>query len=125
MESVRIQKTSLLIFDLGGQDKLRPLWKHYLEGAEAIIFVVDSSDRARLVDVKRELDLLVNDPLLRDAAFLILANKADLQGSLGAGAVATELETHKFPQKVTVQETSALSGEGLDPAFQWLTQTLN
>lgn len=36
------------MWDVGGQDKLRPLWRHYYEGCEGVIFVVDSNDRERL-----------------------------------------------------------------------------
>ena len=35
--------------DVGGCDKIRPLWRHYFQGAHFIIFVVDSKDRERIV----------------------------------------------------------------------------
>ena len=40
---------SLLAFrDVGGQDKIRPLWRHYYQNTQGIIFVVDSNDRERI-----------------------------------------------------------------------------
>lgn len=36
------------IWDLGGQPKIRHLWKHYYDRIWVIIFVVDSTDGARL-----------------------------------------------------------------------------
>ncbi len=35
--------------DVGGCDKIRPLWRHYFQNAAFIIFVVDSKDSARIV----------------------------------------------------------------------------
>ena len=35
------------IWDVGGQDKLRRLWKHYYEGTKSIVFVADSRDVKR------------------------------------------------------------------------------
>ena len=40
-----------------------------------IIFVVDSNDRERLVEAKYELELLLNADELREACFLVFANK--------------------------------------------------
>lgn len=39
---------SVTAWDIGGSDKLRPLWRHYYEGCEGVIFVVDFNDRTRL-----------------------------------------------------------------------------
>ncbi|CAF5143539.1 unnamed protein product, partial [Rotaria socialis] len=32
------------VWDIGGQDKIRPLYRHYFDKTEGLIFVVDSSD---------------------------------------------------------------------------------
>ena len=36
------------VWDVGGQDKIRPLWRHYYQNTQGIIFVVDSNDRERI-----------------------------------------------------------------------------
>lgn len=41
--------------DIGGQTSLRPYWRNYFEVTDAVIWVVDSSDRARIGDCKKEL----------------------------------------------------------------------
>jgi ADP-ribosylation factor protein 6 len=38
--------------DVGGQDKIRPLWRHYYTGTQGLIFVVDSNDRDRIDEVR-------------------------------------------------------------------------
>ena len=38
---------SFTVWDVGGQDKIRPLWRHYFANTQGLIFVVDSNDRDR------------------------------------------------------------------------------
>lgn len=48
--------------DVGGQRTLRPYWRNYFEQTDAVVWVVDSGDRFRLEDCKRELgNLLVEE----------------------------------------------------------------
>lgn len=46
-------------FDMSGQGRYRNLWEHYYKEADAIIFVIDSSDRIRIVVAKEELAALL------------------------------------------------------------------
>ncbi len=36
------------VWDVGGQEKLRPLWRFYFQNTDALIFVVDSQDKDRV-----------------------------------------------------------------------------
>jgi len=47
--------------DVGGQDKIRPLWRHYFQNTQGIIFVVDSNDRDRVVEAREELQRMLNE----------------------------------------------------------------
>ncbi len=42
----------LNIWDIGGQKTLRPYWRNYYEKTDALIWVVDSADLARLNDCR-------------------------------------------------------------------------
>jgi ADP-ribosylation factor protein 6 len=64
--------------DVGGQDKIRPLWRHYYTGTQGLIFVVDSQDRERIDEARQELHRIVNDREMRDCLLLVFANKQDL-----------------------------------------------
>ena len=64
--------------DVGGQDKIRPLWRHYYNGTQGLIFVVDCADLDRVDEAKLELHRIVNDREMKDALVLIFANKQDL-----------------------------------------------
>lgn len=69
---------SFFLQDVGGQDKIRPLWRHYYTGTQALIFVIDAADRDRVDEARQELHRIINDREMRDAIILVFANKQDL-----------------------------------------------
>ncbi|EFI27645.1 ADP-ribosylation factor-like protein 2 [Coprinopsis cinerea okayama7 len=73
---------TLNIWDVGGQTTLRPYWRNYFEQTDALVWVVDSSDRMRMHDCKRELHSLLTEDRLAGASLLVFANKQDLPGSM-------------------------------------------
>lgn len=80
MEKVRYKNVEFDIWDVGGQDKIRPLWRHYYSGTQAIIFVVDSNDRDRMEDARKELKRVMDEGEVKEALLLVFANKQDLPG---------------------------------------------
>lgn len=62
---------------MSGQGRYRSLWEHYYADAQAIIFVIDSTDRIRLCVAKEELAQLLNHASIKDsnAPVLLFANK--------------------------------------------------
>ena len=114
----------MTVWDMGGQDKIRPLWIHYFHSADAVIFVVDSIDRDRISVCKEELDSLCAHPLLASAALVVLANKQDLDDAMSPCEVAEKLGLYSLKRKWYIQATCAVSGEGLESMLRWLTRTL-
>lgn len=51
----------LQLGDVGGQRTLRPYWRNYFEQTDALVWVVDSSDRMRMEDCKNELHSLLTE----------------------------------------------------------------
>lgn len=72
---------NFLVWDVGGQEKLRPLWKSYTRCTDGIIFVVDSCDTERLEEAKMEITRVARSPDNAGVPILILANKQDLPGT--------------------------------------------
>ena len=60
METVEYKNICFTVWDVGGQDKIRPLWRHYFQNTQGLIFVVDSNDRERISEAKDELQKMVN-----------------------------------------------------------------
>ncbi len=48
---------------MSGQGRYRNLWEHYYKECQGVVFVVDSSDKLRMVVAKDELDMLLQHPV--------------------------------------------------------------
>ncbi|CAH0547993.1 unnamed protein product [Brassicogethes aeneus] len=72
---------NFLVWDVGGQEKLRPLWKSYTRCTDGIVFVLDSVDVERMEEAKMELIRTVKSPENSGVPILVLANKQDLPGA--------------------------------------------
>ena len=53
VETVEYKNISFTVWDIGGQDKIRSLWRLYYQETQGLIFVVDSSDRERVAEAKK------------------------------------------------------------------------
>lgn len=62
VETITYKNISFIVWDVGGQEKIRPLWRHYYADTDALIFVIDSNDIDRIPIAKNELMLTMNDP---------------------------------------------------------------
>ena len=82
VETVQYKNISSTMWDVGGQDKIRRLWRHYYDGTSGLIYVLDSDDRNRVDDAKEELHKMLNEDAMRDAVLLVFANKQDLPNAM-------------------------------------------
>ncbi|CAL4120890.1 unnamed protein product, partial [Meganyctiphanes norvegica] len=114
--------TSFLVWDVGGQEKLRPLWRSYTRCTDGIVFVVDSTDIERMEEAKMELVRTVKSPENSSVPILVLANKQDLPGAKDAAQVEKVLALKDLgPQQLYhVQPTCAVIGEGLEEGLESL-----
>ncbi|RZF32923.1 hypothetical protein LSTR_LSTR014921, partial [Laodelphax striatellus] len=126
VESVDYKSVRFNIWDIGGQPKLRPLWKHYYLNTQAVVFVIDSSDKERLPEALSELSKLMSEKELKDAALLILANKQDIAGAESIESITQQLALYKLccGHSWNIQASDALSGDGLHDGLEWLSRQL-
>lgn len=80
VETVTYKNVKFNVWDVGGQDKIRPLWRHYYTGTQGLVFVVDSQDRERIDEAKQELHRILADREMKECLLLVFANKQDLPG---------------------------------------------
>eukprot|EP00961_Rhodomonas_salina_P150745 2030176-Rhodomonas_salina.2 len=81
MKDARFNNINIVECDANGQEKIRSLWRHYNQNGEdafAVIFMVDSADPDRFEQARDELDKMLADDMLQNAALFILANTQDL-----------------------------------------------
>ncbi|KAE8696995.1 ADP-ribosylation factor 1 [Hibiscus syriacus] len=82
VETVEYKNISFTVWDVGGQDKIRPLRRHHFQNTQGLIFVVDSNDRDSVVEARDELHRMLNEDELRDTVLLVFANKQDLPNAM-------------------------------------------
>ena len=99
--------------------------KLFYEISDGIIFVVDSNEKETF-EIARDILLeCLNDERLKDAAFLIFANKQDLNEAISPIELTKILEIEKIKnRKWFVQGSSAVNGQGIKEGLDWLTDTL-
>eukprot|EP00475_Leptophrys_vorax_P041514 TRINITY_DN78276_c0_g1_i1.p1 TRINITY_DN78276_c0_g1~~TRINITY_DN78276_c0_g1_i1.p1 ORF type:complete len:201 (-),score=39.06 TRINITY_DN78276_c0_g1_i1:19-621(-) len=147
VETVNYKNINFTVWDIGGQAKIRFIWKRYYDNASAVIFVVDSADQARigdhasisLNDLQRtdeeksrsftaceELHIMMQEPALHKVPVLILANKQDQPDAVNADDLANLLGmTQVTDRKWHVHPTSAISGDGVHEALDWLAENID
>ena len=105
--------------------RCRRLWRHYFVGTDAIIFVVDSSDRHRIDLARDEIHKLLGEQELDDAVLLVYANKQDLPGAAPAASLVDQLELKAARgHKWYIQACCGTTGDGLYEGLDWLSSTL-
>lgn len=114
-----------VIWDVGGQDKVRPLWRTYTRSTDGVVFVVDSADAERMEEAKVELLRIVRTPEAAGVPVLVIANKQDLPSAKDAATVEKELSLHELVGHLTCSlPACAVTGEGLDVALEQLYQMI-
>mmetsp|Transcript_12992 Transcript_12992/g.24570 ORF Transcript_12992/g.24570 Transcript_12992/m.24570 type:complete len:182 (+) Transcript_12992:92-637(+) len=125
VETVERGTLSFTVWDVGGQEKLRRLWSHYLQNTSAVIFVVDSTDRDRIEDARKELNKLLEEEVLRNAVLLVYANKQDLPNAMESAEVSEKLGLQELrDRRWFIQSASGTTGDGLYEGLDFLCQAL-
>ena len=120
VENVKYKSLNMTIWDIGGQEKIRPLWRHYYDNVDGVIFIIDSNDHGRFSEVKSELHYLMDEDQLKNVKLLILCNKQDLPESKSACYISEKIEINKIKQDWYIQQCSALFNTGINEGFEWL-----
>ncbi|KAK2905067.1 hypothetical protein Q8A67_006866 [Cirrhinus molitorella] len=112
-------------WDVGGQEKLRPLWKSYSRCTDGIIYVVDSVDVDRLEEAKTELHKVTKFAENQGTPLLVIANKQDLPKSLSVADIEKQLALQELTPATTyhIQPACAIIGEGLHEGMDKLEQS--
>lgn len=118
--------TSFLIWDVGGQDKLRPLWKSYTRCTDGIVFVIDSVDEERMEEAKMELLKTIRSPENAGVPILVLANKQDLPSAKDPAEIEKLLGLNELgPNHLWhIQPACAIIGDGLDEGLEALYEMI-
>lgn len=121
--------------DLGGHAQARRVWKDYFPAVDAVVFIVDASDRERFEESKKELNGLIQDEDISEAPILILGNKIDKPGAVSEeelkaflGIVGQTTGKGKIPRSelsgrpMEVFMCTVLRKSGYGEGFRWLSE---
>ena len=148
VETVKTKNIAFTTWDVGGPDKIRPLWRyilsyffvfpiylfiiffserHYLQNAQAFTFVVDSNDRERIDEAALEFSKLLREDDLQETVVLIFCNKQDLPNAMSPEEVTYKLGLKSICKyhRWFVQPCCAISGDGINEGFIWVSQQLS
>jgi len=125
VEQLNYKNLEMTMWDVGGQDKIRALWRYYFENSDAVIFVVDSADRDRMAEARETLHSMLADDALRNAHLLVLANKQDLHTSVKPAELHDRLGLRELRRPWYLQACSAVSGDGIYEGLDWLHSSLS
>lgn len=118
-------KLKAQVWDLGGQESIRPYWRSYYQEQEAVIFVVDSCDHDRMQIAKRELMNIIEEEELKGAVVCVFANKQDMPEAMTTAEIAQAMGLSSIiDKKWTIIATSALRGDGLKEGFEWISDAV-
>lgn len=134
VETIDTNVFELTAWDTGGRDKIRALERLYYPGTDAIIFVVDSTDRDRLEIARDEFERTLGEEDLDGVPVLLFCNKQDLPNAMDPKEIACQFGVERYRKRATVarrfrhtvivQGCSAKTGCGTWEGLDMLTRTL-
>ncbi|KAF8216669.1 ADP-ribosylation factor family-domain-containing protein [Mycena galopus ATCC 62051] len=134
LETIPHGRHSVTVWEFGGSEKFRPLWRRYLWNGHAFVFLLDATAPARFPEAKDELIRLwegTSDkhPVLGESKpVLVLANNVDLADAAELSMIEEALgvpELAHSDRKIALKGMSAMTGEGIDEALEWFVANLS
>eukprot|EP00347_Sterkiella_histriomuscorum_P003237 403365065 len=126
VENINRNGNEFQIWDVGGLEKIRLLWRHYFMDTKAVFFFIDQSDTERYQVAAEEIRILVQEPEFSEAKFIILISKCDKTMIHSKEEIIDRLELMKLLETKDnfIQEIDQL-GRGKFEPFDWLSSMLS
>ena len=119
VDTLTLHGANVQLADVCGQDAMRVIWLSFFHSADAIIYVVDGTDRERLGVAIEELERVLLYPSTRGKPLLLLCNKQDM-GAMDVKDIKFDVP-HDIWRGFNV---SVKTGENVDDALLWLIRNL-
>ncbi|KAI3652688.1 hypothetical protein MP228_002113 [Amoeboaphelidium protococcarum] len=138
----------LTIWDIGGQRSIRPYWRNHYAQTDALVFVIDGTDRERLLPDNNEnvvnagedqavmsigstvletMQQVLGDDRTGGASLLIMVNKSDVSGAMTPAQVQQALQLDKWlkGRNYKIAACSAYTGQGITEGFDWIVKDVS
>ncbi|KAJ3170900.1 ADP-ribosylation factor-like protein 13B [Geranomyces variabilis] len=117
-KKVKTEKVDATYYDVGGDSKIRGIWKNYYAEACACIYVVDSANRERIAEAAEVLAEIYGHERMKDKPLIVLANKQDLPQAMSADELREALKI----EELRARQTSLVANN--DDEQSWWVQVL-
>ena len=119
--NINNQEIKLKIWDTAGQERFRNITTQYYKGADGIVLIYDVTDDASYEKIRDWMEQILSNTKREDIGLVLLGNKCDMEQR-----AVTEEQGNKMAEelKVSYFETSALTGQGINEAFNELTRDI-
>lgn len=125
METVDISNKHIILKDVGGQEKIRFLWKEHYSEANGLIYVYDVNDANSFDASVQILKQVLVEPELEGLPMLIMANKIDLGYQMDPSSIVDAVGQDLFNGRdYIVFPCSAENGDGVADGMDWLASQL-
>ncbi len=116
------KRQEITVRELGGA--MASIWHNYYDKCEGLIFMVDMCNKTQISATCIQLLDALTSPKLRTDAVLLVLNKVDLPNALPRKEYEAMVRLcdimDNCSQKITVIETSAREGQGLEEVANWI-----
>lgn len=123
-----VKGVSFTVWDVGGQKKIRQLWRYYYQGTAGLIYIVDSSDVDRIKEASEELAEICSDDSMRGVPVVIVANKQDLPTALPCAKIVDQMNLgsllSRYNNKWFIQSACAVTGDGIYEAMNQMANMI-
>ncbi|CAK66295.1 unnamed protein product (macronuclear) [Paramecium tetraurelia] len=114
---------NIFSWTIQGPNGIRLIWKHLYETSQALILVVDLTDKERMEEIQKWLEYCLIDNKRNNLPLLIYANKIDL-AQFNYDDLVSELKFEKFSNNWHIQPCCAITREGLEDGITWILQQI-
>ena len=115
------------VYDMSGQGRYRSLWEAYYADVQAIVFVLDSTDKVRMCVAKDELAAILEHKDIHASLcpMLFFANKADVPGALTNEECMQQMNLFNIRDRPWhMRSSNAVTGEGVSEGIEWLAEEI-
>lgn len=124
VETVESRNLNFTCWDVGGCDKIRPLWRHYMNGTSAMVFMIDSNDSERIESANEELHMFLKD-LPLSVPLLVIANKRDLPRIMALEHIIVGLGLDQIKERAwEIMPCVATRKADAQPCLEWIQTVL-
>ena len=119
---LEIHQVNLMIWDLEGNTKFKPITPSYLKGASGSIIVADLTRVSTLGSLSQHIALFLK--INPKGTVVIALNKADLVPQEKLAKLLENYSSHNHPQILTTYPTSAKTGDNVAEIFDKLSKSI-